>query len=137
MLTQHANWISTDILGLPAAGLMTRYTKVFIVYLISGLIHLAPDLTIGIPLGETNAVAFFTAQALGIMLEDLAQYVNRRLGLVRSPLLQRIVGYAWVGLWLFWQVPKWSYPTARYMDTDKDYVLTYKMNNGTATQPTV
>jgi hypothetical protein len=114
---------------LPATGLPTRYTKIFIVYLISGLIHLAPDLTIGIPLRETNAVSFFSLQVLGIGLEDLVQHINRRLGLVKSPLLRRLFGYVWVGLWLYWQVPKWSYPTARYMDTDKDYIITYATHN--------
>jgi hypothetical protein len=132
MLTKHADWISSA-LDLPSAGLVTRYTKIFIVFLISGLIHLAPDLTIGIPLKETNSVSFFAMQALGIVIEDSVQHINRRLGLVRSPLLQRLVGYAWVGAWLFWQAPKWSYPTARYMDTDKDYLITYSnMQNATA-----
>ncbi len=132
MLTQHADWIA-GALSLPSTGLVTRYTKIFIVFLLSGLIHLAPDLTIGIPLEETNAVAFFTMQALGIMLEDLVQHVNRQLGLLKSPLLQRLVGYTWVAAWFFWQAPKWSYPTARYMDTEKDYFITYSaMHNATA-----
>jgi hypothetical protein len=124
MLTKHADWISSA-LDQPSAGLVTRYIKIFIVFLISGLIHLAPDLAVGIPFKETNAVSFFTMQALGIAMEDFVQHINRRLGLVTNPLLKRLVGYAWVGAWLFWQAPKWSYPTARYMDTDKDYLITY------------
>ncbi|EWG55298.1 hypothetical protein FVEG_13320 [Fusarium verticillioides 7600] len=88
-LTDHADWVVYNLLHLPKDSPITRYAKNLVVFYLSGLIHLAPDLTIGMPLKESSAIMFFTFQAVGIMIEDLVQSFNDRIGLVKSSIVAR------------------------------------------------
>ena len=54
---------------------------------------------------------FFTTQVLGIMLEDGAQEIHRRVrGGTTTALWSRIVGYVWVVAFLSWSTAVWQYP---------------------------
>jgi hypothetical protein len=94
-----------------------------VVFYISGLIHLAPDLTIGIPLKESSAIMFFTFQAVGIMIEDLAQSLNDWIGLVKSSIVARCIGYIWLAAWLVWTIPWWSYICSMHMKAGLDDLI--------------
>src|SRR2546421_9418248 len=61
----------------PASRLLARYTKIFIAFLLSGLIHLCSDLILGIPLRDSGAVTFFSLQPLGLMIEHGVQEAYR------------------------------------------------------------
>ncbi|KAF5539129.1 toxin biosynthesis protein [Fusarium mexicanum] len=122
-LTDHADWVVYDILNLPKDSPITRYTKNLVVFYISGLIHLAPDLAIGMPVRESSAIVFFTFQAVGIMIEDLVQSLNDRIGLVKSPIVARCVGYVWLMAWLVWTIPWWSFVCTMYMKAGQDDLI--------------
>lgn len=62
-----------------------------------------------IPIHDSGALRFFLTQALGIMLEDGAQEIYRRLG-GKPDVLSRIAGYLWVVAFLSWSTAVWQYP---------------------------
>jgi hypothetical protein len=96
--------------------LLSRYTRLFVAFLISGLIHHASDLAMGIPRAEAGSLVFFLLQPLGIMIEDGVQQLTGSLpssslfGRVR---VRRILGYVWVMAFLVWTTPTWFYPQQR------------------------
>src|SRR5262245_32907110 len=48
----------------PVTLLLARYTKIFVAFLLSGLVHLCSDQILGIPLRDSGAITFFSLQAL-------------------------------------------------------------------------
>lgn len=88
------------------------------IFIISGIVHVIADFSVGVPLFETGSLQFFCTQALGVMIEDGAQALyrtflrlNKRDG--DPPLWSRVVGYMWVAAFvLVWTTPSWFYPTA-------------------------
>lgn len=90
--------------------ILARYTRLFVAFFISGLIHHASDLAMGIPASEAGALRFFLLQPIGIMLEDAAQST---IGIGVRPYLRRLFGYVWVLSFLVWTTPTWFYPPQR------------------------
>lgn len=88
--------------------------RLFLAFLISGLIHHSSDLAMGIPRAEAGALVFFLLQPLGIMLEDGMQTLTRHVPTSRFlGWVQRISGYLWVAMFLAWSTPTWFYPQQR------------------------
>src|SRR5204863_5951409 len=96
---------------------LVRYTKIFLAFLISGLIHLYSDRTLGIPPRDSGDVTFFSLQPLGLMIEHGVQGVyrwasgtrkteenNNRRGNedVGPKIWQRALGYIWLAAFLLW-----------------------------------
>ncbi|KAH8586208.1 membrane bound O-acyl transferase family-domain-containing protein [Bisporella sp. PMI_857] len=105
--------ITHSILRLTKGGFFARYTKMFFVFLMSGIFHILVDRTLGIPFRESGSVSFFCLQALGILLEDIVQAIYQRLGNRNKRTSQqwtRVVGYLWVIAFLIWTTPAWVYP---------------------------
>jgi hypothetical protein len=86
-------------------------------FLCSGALHLVIDLYLGISLAESTAIIFFTASAVGIIIEDLALMLWRRLtsstGTGHTRKWQKAVGFAWVVFWLMITTPWYVFPQAR------------------------
>lgn len=99
---------------------MQRYTFTFFVFLVSGCMHLITDMGASIPISESGALRFFCTQVLGIMLEDGAQEIYRRVR-GKPGSLTRIVGYLWVLAFLSWSTAAWQYPAI--LITKKEDVL--------------
>jgi len=63
-------------------------------------------------------------QALGIMIEDGVEFGYHKLQpkgqrrvkprLMNGRGWQEVVGYVWVGAWLVWTTPSWSYANIRH-----------------------
>ena len=92
-----------------------RYTTLLFHFLISGLHHLAIDITSGIPWHESGAVRFFLMQGLGIIFERMVRFSYRIVfpgSYVDSQPAWwiRMVGYVWVIVFLSWTIPGWMYP---------------------------
>jgi hypothetical protein len=71
---------------------------------------------------QSGALQFFSIQPLGIVIEDL---ILSRLHLVpgikqkRPPaIIQRCIGFAWVGLWMAWTAPAYLYPIMNKSGSD-------------------
>ncbi|KAJ5586704.1 uncharacterized protein N7459_002469 [Penicillium hispanicum] len=102
-LTAVSSWITRDVMHLPRPSVLERYSNIFLVFLQSGLIHVATDATMGIPARWSGAVPFFTTFTLGIMIEDGVQSLYRTMSGSEEngvPKWKRGVGFLWVVLWL-------------------------------------
>lgn len=94
-------------MGLPKGSLLNRYSNVMIIFMLSGIMHIAIDAVQGIPSYESGAFLFFASAPIGLMIEDGAIGLWKSL---RSPvetkaaqpvrLWQRILGFCWVGTYL-------------------------------------
>lgn len=113
--TAVSNFIARDILHLPRPSLLERYTNIFIVFLLSGILHVLTDHVQNIPYEYSGAIIGFPITAFGIMFEDGVQELWKRFSPATAkagskegeedsdsvtPLWQRIVGYVWTFVWL-------------------------------------
>lgn len=110
-LTGHARFIVDHTLPFASRhSAVSRYTRLTIAFLISGLIHAHADQLMGVPNAENGAVHFFLLHAAVITLEDA-------LGNVFSGLLSArpryIVGYIWVCTFFACSSPIWIYSGMR------------------------
>ena len=138
-LTKPARFITFRILQLPRSAdapyqslrLLSRYTEHFFVFLISGLIHFAIDAAAGIPWTESGALHCFLLMALGIIMEDAAQWLVFDIVLgsqARGSGWAKAVGYLWVLLWLVIATPFYPYPSLqRVTGGPKDELLPYSV----------
>ena len=112
-----------SLVGAPKNTRFTRYLKVFLAFLISGLQHACFDILgfDGLVLDQRGVIGTYILQSLGIMLEDAVQELYRRISGESKgppsgdwvPLWKRLVGYCWVGLFLVWTMPGWCYQLLR------------------------
>lgn len=115
-LTSVGSFVARDVLRLPRPSLLERYTNIFFTFFTSAVLHLACDAILGIPPSGSGAMPFFCVVPLAIMFEDGVQEVWRRVtgpsqGAV--PFWQRLVGFLWVGSWMYATSPWYLYPAAR------------------------
>ena len=117
-----SEFITHTVLRLRPGGLLTRYLKIFFAFLDSGVMHIVGDYGGDVSWGQSGAIRFFCTQVLGIMLEDAAQEVWRRVFGEKGKGFCRAVCYVWVLAWLVWSTPSWCFPVARTMKAE-DVVL--------------
>lgn len=110
-LTGHANLIADNALPFVSRhSAVSRYTRLVIAFLISGLIHYQADRVMGVPNAENGAVVFFLLHAAFIMLEDSLGPVATA---VLPGRLRHILGYLWVFAFFAWSTPIWAYSGMR------------------------
>ncbi|KAJ5114907.1 hypothetical protein NUU61_000666 [Penicillium alfredii] len=134
--TSISNFAVRDVFRLPRSSILERYTNIFFVFLISGILHVIVDILQGLPAHRSGAMPFFLSFVLGIMLEDGAQAIWWHLftsgdrktprksstrEAVVPPLWQRILGLCWVWAWL--AVTSTWYFTPMIQLTTKDSVM--------------
>lgn len=115
-LTGPAKFVTFGVLKLPKGSILARYVFTFIVFALSGAMHICGELTAGIPLSESGVVQFFTTQVLGLLIEDFVSgcwrcTVGRNEDEVQW--WEKAVGFIWVVVWLAWSMPIWTYPASR------------------------
>jgi hypothetical protein len=81
------------------------------------------DLAFGVPRAKTGAIWFFCLQAVGIIAEHIIQYVFRAQLERMSTLSKRVIGYAWVSLFLLWTTPVWLNPIMLCLYEDGQRVM--------------
>lgn len=116
VLGKPVSFICHDILDIQD-DFVARYIKLYLVFLISGLLHAAMDVGGGIPFEQQGSIRFLVSQALGIAAEDVVQAVYKRLRgkeehHKETQLWIRIVGNVWTLAFLVWTTPAWFYPEA-------------------------
>jgi hypothetical protein len=81
-----------------------RYVNVFIVFFLSGLIHVVIDSLRDVSLKELGTMAFFLSFVVGYMIEDGVIALWKRTRGSRNDSLpawwQRVLGFCWVITWL-------------------------------------
>jgi hypothetical protein len=136
-LTSIATFLTESVLRLPKHTLLARYTHLTLAFLLSGLAHMFGAVAAyGGPSGalsfrDSGDVAFFLAQALGIMIEDGVQALGKRLGLLRvrngkSPWWAKALGRVWLVAFLGWSSPARMYPIVR-LDTGENVLLPFSV----------
>jgi hypothetical protein len=125
--TATSNYLARDLMALPRPSLLERYTNIFFVFLVSGMMHVVSDLFMGISVSQSTSLLFFCSMTLGIIIEDAVQAVWSRLSdshrpgrasTVDSdgcavPCWRKLVGFIWVCSWLSLTTPVWLYPLQR------------------------
>ncbi|OJD23032.1 hypothetical protein ACJ73_05611 [Blastomyces percursus] len=97
--------------------LVTAYTKLILIFLISGLVHINSDRILGVPLRDSRCTSLFLCQALGIMLEDAVRWLYRSVtgskGNGPVKVWHRLIGYVWLVVFALWAGPGWAFSVAR------------------------
>lgn len=97
--------------------MLSKYSRLWLAFLISGLVHYTSDIAMGIPPSQSGSPRFFMLQALGITLEDGFQaLVIRCRWLDRGGRIgksARVLARVWVISFLVWSTPTWFYPQQR------------------------
>lgn len=110
-LTGHASLIVDRTLPFVSRhSAVSRYTRLMIAFLISGLIHHRADALMGVPDVENGAVVFFLLHATFIMLEDALGPIFRA---ILPERLRHVLGYLWVFAFFTWSSPIWIYSGMR------------------------
>lgn len=112
-MTGHADEI-TRITFPYQRGVIPRYTRLFLSFFISGLIHHSADVAMGITHWDAGSLKFFVLQPLGIMVEDAFQHIINQLPFFGSASrFKTFVGYIWFMIFLSWTTPTWFYAQQR------------------------
>lgn len=130
VLGNPASYICHDVLKI-RNEFLARYIKLYLTFLISGLLHAAMDVAGGIPFNQQGSIRFLVTQAVGITAEDVVQSIYRKArGSGRKgsypPISIRVVGSIWTLAFLVWSTPAWFYPEAhrRHMAPIKFSLIT-------------
>ncbi|KAK2627805.1 hypothetical protein QTJ16_002451 [Diplocarpon rosae] len=112
-----ATFIGDEVFVFRKGSQPNTYSKIFLTFFISGILHQAIDYAQGVPWAQSGSLIFFCIQACGIVVEDTTQFIYRWVTGAKfedpSKLWTRLVGYVWmVFFMLFWTTPWWFYPTA-------------------------
>jgi hypothetical protein len=142
-LTSVSEFLTTKILRQCSPSFKKRYLNLYLVFLISGIIHLLGDYIQGVPLQESGSFIFFLGCALGIMLEDGVQGILRSFsGVPMSkppidhaiPLWKRMVGFVWVIMWLSLVSPYYIL-TSRHLPKENRWYVPWSVAGVIGLQP--
>lgn len=89
---------------------MSRYVYITLTFALSGFIHTMMDHGFGTPVDKSGSMAFFSLQAIGLVVEDRASCVFSNQYRREGSLWKRVLGYIWVTAFLGWSARFWAYP---------------------------
>ncbi|KAK4220699.1 membrane bound O-acyl transferase family-domain-containing protein [Podospora fimiseda] len=118
-----SNWILFEVLRLPRESKIGRHARPWIIFLLSGLFHVAIDASSGMVPHESGAMHFFTVQPLGILIEDLTTGALKLFGAKPSSTIQQLVGAIWVLLWMAWIAPAYMFPVLAQAESGEKGVV--------------
>ncbi|EGD96737.1 acetyltransferase [Trichophyton mentagrophytes] len=117
-----SSFIVQRVLRISRGTQLYRYARLVSIFAVSASMHVLVDVASGLSLTSSGAARFFLTQAFGIMIEDIiiGLYYNF---LVKDRsreryLLEKCVGFVWVGAFMIWSSPAYVYP------------LMYRVNSG-------
>ncbi|KAF4435899.1 hypothetical protein F53441_13407 [Fusarium austroafricanum] len=113
--TSLGDFVPDRIFRLRRGTLVSRYTRLFLAFLMSGLMHhCIGHLYLFAADAMFASERFYAIQAVGIAFEDAVQAMTAH---VHIPMpVRRVVGYIWVLVFLSWSTPISSYPSMRAGD---------------------
>ena len=129
-LTSLSNFTVDQLSFLRKNRLLARYSKIFLAFFISGLIHLTDELVVDMPWHTSGSIRFFCTQGLGILLEDIVKAAYHRAFDPQPTALKpwaRMVGYFWVFVFLTWSSPVWYYPRVMFTITTNQKQLPFSL----------
>ena len=121
---------------------ITRYSRLFVAFLVSGIVHALTDVGEGYRWATSGSIRFFLTHWFGILIEDTVQDAycyflppsnatktsaeqgGRQSG--TSKRWARWVGRMWLAAFLVWSTPAWIYPVLRVnLGEKKDVALPF------------
>jgi Membrane bound O-acyl transferase family len=126
-LTAVSGFVTQDILGLPKPSLIERYTNIFVVFTVSGILHVTQDIGMNVSDTYLGTMMFFQSFALGIMIEDGVQHLFKPKSKsgkkvqenVKPAFWKKLVGYVWVILFMSVVSPWFTYRQAAVPTTQR------------------
>ncbi|VUC24039.1 unnamed protein product [Clonostachys rosea] len=105
------DFTSDRILCIPRGTLLSRLSRLFFPFFMSGTLHYIMELKDdGLAQGRFGVLIFFLLQPLGILFEEVVQHTCSGL-LPRT--VQRTIGYIWVGAWFWWSMAGFCFEQSR------------------------
>ncbi|KAJ4465286.1 membrane bound O-acyl transferase family-domain-containing protein [Lentinula edodes] len=104
------NLVAQKLLRLTPGTNLSAYTKLFIAFLISGIIHQMGDYSLQHrDFWAGGSLTFFLLQAAAIMVEDGAIALGKKAGIQDGKRI-RLLGYVWTASWFALCLPIWVDP---------------------------
>ncbi|KAF5580655.1 TRI7-trichothecene biosynthesis [Fusarium pseudoanthophilum] len=114
-LASWGDFIPDKVLQLRRGTLLSRYSRLTLAFLASGLMHRCVHYFYRLESGERYEMeTYFLLQPLAIMFEDAVQAATVDIPLPRP--LRWIIGFAWFCIFTTWVSPSFLYPTMRVAD---------------------
>jgi lysylphosphatidylglycerol synthetase-like protein (DUF2156 family) len=120
MISQFADFLLHRILYLPRRTWLVQRLNLFLIFFISGLLHVVIDMASGLSWHESGALQFLCTQVIGIALEEIvhtiyyhsAQQANHPAQSSSTAFRPTVLaGYIWVIMFFAWSSPIYIYPT--------------------------
>ncbi|KAF2117132.1 membrane bound O-acyl transferase family-domain-containing protein [Lophiotrema nucula] len=116
-LTSVSSSLVHGLLCIPQKSLLGGTLTLILSFALSGALHTAAGVASGMSLAELGVFRFFCTQALGVIIEQAAiAAVSRSRGKelrgAKPPIPMKMLGYAWVAVFMAWSGPAWIYPQA-------------------------
>ncbi|KAK7996580.1 triacylglycerol lipase-like protein [Apiospora arundinis] len=113
-LSSMSRFMMHDVLRLRRGTILVQYLRICLMFLFSGLQHVAIDFASGIPPWHSGAMQFFLMQPLGLVIENLivSLWNKGSQAPAKSPVKwwQCLLGWIWAGSWMAWTAPTYIYP---------------------------
>ncbi|KAL6241814.1 hypothetical protein RBB50_011347 [Rhinocladiella similis] len=115
------DFLCKGVLRLPPRSTVARYLSTVAIFAISAFLHAGMDAKSGIGLDKTGTIRCFMLQPVGIIMEDAALAIYRRVsGKAQEPKTwHKLVGYVWVWAFLTLVAPLYNIPLFWYQDATK------------------
>ncbi|THU83555.1 hypothetical protein K435DRAFT_733899 [Dendrothele bispora CBS 962.96] len=88
IFSSHGKFLSQRVCGFRTGTLASSYTRLYLAFFLSGLIHITSL--------DPRPIRFFLSQAVVITFEDSVIAAANRVGFKRSQAIIRVLGYFWV-----------------------------------------
>ncbi|RAH86212.1 hypothetical protein BO86DRAFT_303106 [Aspergillus japonicus CBS 114.51] len=117
-MVSFVKWVRNDVLHIPTLSSGDRFIDAVILFNLSGILHYVSVAGSGMDEPQWGTVYFFMVQPLAMLLE------NSLSSWVRPRCWQRVIGYAWVWLWLNITAPWFGFPSMR-LPVEKSLFMPY------------
>ncbi|KAK8016626.1 hypothetical protein PG993_014815 [Apiospora rasikravindrae] len=117
-LNAMSNFLLHDVLRLPRGTKLVRYLRIWLIFLISGIIHVVIDLASG-----KNVTVHIVLLPPRILTgwNPVNRYTRSQPNTQKPvKLWQRCVGWSWLGLWMAWTAPAYLYPIMAQEESEKN-----------------
>ncbi|KAH7304852.1 membrane bound O-acyl transferase family-domain-containing protein [Rhexocercosporidium sp. MPI-PUGE-AT-0058] len=95
--------IFKQLFGLKKGSFASRYSQIWIAFLISTIVHHAGAVVAMFEDGGYWQIVYFMIQPVGIMAEDFTIYLGKKMGFGES-VWSRSIGFVWVIVWFSWSL---------------------------------
>lgn len=113
-IRSHASFLTHELLSIPRTIKAARYIKIFIAFILSGMIHILASFAVSGLFNYRGDLLWAMTQIIGLGVEDLVLALVKAYTPIaaRREVTEAIggkLGFLWVLTFLVWSIPKWRY----------------------------